>query len=126
MVLAALHLSANHPLPMSELARRVGVTTPTLTSVLSGMVRDELVTRRQDPTDRRTVLIAITQPAIDLLDRLLPVLCRRQARVMAELTDDERRELSRLLAKVRPDCLFPDPPDQAEGPDVPADGPGRE
>jgi DNA-binding MarR family transcriptional regulator len=116
MILAALHLSTACPIAVSDLARRVGVTTPTLTSVLSGMVRDMLVRRSRDPADRRTVLVAIEQSGVDLLDQVLPVLCRRQARVMGDLTEEERRELSRLMSKVRPERLFPD-----QSPEQPAD-----
>ena len=46
---------------MSSLARKVGVTVGTLTIAINGLVRKEYVLRTRSETDRRVVLVSLTQ-----------------------------------------------------------------
>ena len=103
MVLAVLDRVPDQPLPASELAEAAGVTKQTVTSLLDGLERDGFVARQPCPHDRRSVRVRLEQKGRDLLAQILPGMYRRQVEIMVDLTPDERRELSRLLRKVRPD-----------------------
>ena len=46
---------------MSSLARKVGVTVGTLTIAINGLVRKEYVLRTRSETDRRVVLVSLTE-----------------------------------------------------------------
>lgn len=46
---------------MSSLAKKVGVTVGTLTIAINGLVRKEYVTRSRSDTDRRVVLVSLTE-----------------------------------------------------------------
>lgn len=46
---------------MSSLAKKVGVTVGTLTIAINGLVRKEYVTRSRSNTDRRVVLVSLTE-----------------------------------------------------------------
>ena len=52
---------------MSNLARRLRVTTGTLTTNIDRLVVKNFVTRYQEESDRRKVLVKLTEPAYDIL-----------------------------------------------------------
>lgn len=59
-VLYQLSLAAGHRLRMSELAQRLLIVRSTCTRLVDRLVRQELLERRHDPTDRRLVWVALT------------------------------------------------------------------
>ncbi|MER5674513.1 MarR family winged helix-turn-helix transcriptional regulator [Pseudonocardia alni] len=70
------------PLRLSELARREGVTAPTMSRVLSALDDQGMVERAADPGDARGVLVSISA---DGLDRLREVRSQRTALVARRL-----------------------------------------
>jgi DNA-binding MarR family transcriptional regulator len=48
------------PLPAGQLAQRFGVSRPTITRTVDGLVKKGLVERHVDPSDRRLAMIALT------------------------------------------------------------------
>lgn len=91
------------PIPVCKLAELAGVTTPTVSAVLSGMVRDGLIQRVEDPSDRRVVRIEMLPEGQKILDEVLPDLFVHQTAVMSRLDESELKTLMALLAKVRLD-----------------------
>lgn len=97
---------AEEPIPVCKLAEMAGVTTPTVSAVLSGMVRDGLVQRIEDPADRRVVRIALVPEGQRILDDVFPGLFRNHSEVMAGLEDEDLKTLIALLSKVRLDSGY--------------------
>lgn len=91
------------PIPVCKLAELAGVTTPTVSAVLSGMVRDGLIQRVEDPSDRRVVRIEMLPDGQKILDEVLPDLFVHQTAVMSRLDETELKTLMTLLGKVRLD-----------------------
>jgi len=91
------------PIPVCKLAELAGVTTPTVSAVLSGMVRDGLIQRVEDPSDRRVVRIEMLPEGQRILDEVLPDLFVHQTAVMSRLDETELKTLMTLLGKVRLD-----------------------
>lgn len=91
------------PIPVCQLARMAGVTTPTVSAVISGMARDGLIERLEDPADRRVVRIGLLPEGQRILDGMMPERFEHQARVMGGLEPEELRTLIALLGKVRLD-----------------------
>ena len=61
----------NHgPITSGQLAGGLGVTLPTVTSVIDRLVRQGLVERRDDPNDRRRVIVAVTSGGQALVERI--------------------------------------------------------
>jgi DNA-binding MarR family transcriptional regulator len=48
------------PLPAGQLAQRFGVSRPTITRTVDGLVKKGLVERHIEPADRRVAMIALT------------------------------------------------------------------
>jgi len=74
-------------LHMSELSTRLGVSLPTVSGLVDRLVEADLAARRDDPADRRQVIVAITPAGIELLDRFRD-LNARQMRQLLEVLDD--------------------------------------
>lgn len=68
--------------PMTELADFALLPAPTATKLADRMVADNLVYRRADPTDRRRVLVYLTERGRALHARLAASLGRLQAELM--------------------------------------------
>lgn len=54
-------LGRTGPRRLTDLAAVEGVAQPSMTSLVTGLERAGLVERRTDPTDRRVVLVALTE-----------------------------------------------------------------
>jgi DNA-binding MarR family transcriptional regulator len=92
---------AGEPLPPHVIAERLLVTSGTMTSLLDTLERRGLVRRVPHPTDRRKLLIAITDEARTLLDQMLPRVHGASRDAFAVLSDAECATLVELLARVQ-------------------------
>jgi DNA-binding MarR family transcriptional regulator len=69
--LAALTaIAAGEPLAVSELAKRMAVSTPTVSHIVDALDKLGLIARRPDPHDRRVCRLTISDAGADLLDEL--------------------------------------------------------
>lgn len=84
----------------SELAERSGVTRATITGLLDGLERENLVSRENHAHDRRKAVVRLTENGRKLLDEILPGFYEQIANLMVELTEVDKRELIDLLVKV--------------------------
>lgn len=74
-------------LHMSDLSARLGVSLPTVSGLVERLVEAGLASRRDDPSDRRQVIVAITPAGVTMLDRFRD-LSARQMRQLLEVLDD--------------------------------------
>ncbi|MEM6626065.1 MAG: MarR family transcriptional regulator [Pseudomonadota bacterium] len=94
-------LSRGDEQTMVELADRLSVTKRNVTTLIDGMERSGLVVRRPHPTDRRSTLVALTEPGRDayakaarahsaqldaLVDELDPAQLQAFAEALTQLT----------------------------------------
>ena len=84
-----------------ELACRLGVEPPTITKMLRRLENFGLVERRPDPVDARSFRVYLTREGRDLEDPVSRRFVRAEEKTLAGLDPSERRELARLLAKMR-------------------------
>jgi DNA-binding MarR family transcriptional regulator len=85
----------------AALSRRMLVTAGNLTGLVDRAERDGVAQRRPDPTDRRLSRVWLTDKGRQLVQSLLPVHAEHVSELMASLDAAERRELRRLLGKLR-------------------------
>ncbi len=84
-----------------ELACRLGVEPPTVTKMLRRLENFGLVERRPDPADARSFRVYLTPEGRALEDPVSRCFERAEEKTLAALGPSERRELARLLAKMR-------------------------
>ncbi|HEX2855217.1 MAG TPA: MarR family transcriptional regulator [Opitutaceae bacterium] len=88
------------PRTPAELADAAGVTRATMTGLIDTLERDGLVRREPDPVDRRMMSVRLTPKAEAFLKQMLPGHFQTMAKLMASLSETERKTLVRLLNKV--------------------------
>jgi DNA-binding MarR family transcriptional regulator len=84
----------------AQLADSAGVTRATMTGLVDSLERDGMVTRRPDPADRRQLSVELTPIGVGFLNKIMPEHFRRIAALMSVLSENERRTMVRLLAKI--------------------------
>ena len=84
-----------------ELACRLGVEPPTVTKMLRRLENFGLVERRPDPADARSFRVYLTREGEALEGPVSRCFARAEEKTLARLEPSERRELARLLAKMR-------------------------
>ncbi|MEV4460598.1 MarR family transcriptional regulator [Microbispora sp. NPDC049633] len=100
-VLATLFRSnPDHLLCMSDLATAAMVSSAALTNRVDRLVAKGLVRREVSPSNRRMVLITLTDEGRAVVDALLAGHVANEGRMLAGLTDEDRAQLSGLLCKL--------------------------
>ncbi|MBL6620749.1 MAG: MarR family transcriptional regulator [Ilumatobacteraceae bacterium] len=89
-LLATLHREpAPHVLPVSRLAELVLRPMGSITQVVDRLERSGMVARRLDPSDRRRVLIELTELGFEAAERGDKAYRVTRERVLGELSDDD-------------------------------------
>jgi DNA-binding MarR family transcriptional regulator len=96
-----IELWQNDGLRGGELACRLGVEPPTVTKMLRRLEDCGLVERRPDPADARSFRVYLTGAGRALEEPVSRCWERAEETTFAGIDPEERRELGRLLAKVR-------------------------
>lgn len=99
-VLMVLEDAAGRPVRMSDLAAALCVTPRNVTTIVDGLERDGYVVRQPDPTDRRAILLKLTEFGQTHMERIHKLHHAVGETIFAALDADERRELVRLLTKI--------------------------
>ncbi|MCA1668216.1 MAG: MarR family transcriptional regulator [Thermomicrobia bacterium] len=81
----------------TQLARRMKVAVPTMTSMIDGLAERGLVARHPDPADRRQVRIVMTDEGRAVLGRYQAIMHARLRTLIAHLTTAQKK---RLLAAI--------------------------
>jgi DNA-binding MarR family transcriptional regulator len=85
---------------MRDLAHYLRIAAPSATGLVNALVKQGLVVRKPDITDRRRVLLTVSAKGI----RTLADACKRReaafARVIEHLTAADRKELARILSVI--------------------------
>jgi DNA-binding MarR family transcriptional regulator len=85
------------PTRITELAALEAVTQPTMTTLITRLERDGLVTRSPDPGDARAVLAGITDEGRERLSRMRAARAAVLDAALAELEPNEREALEAAL-----------------------------
>lgn len=97
------------PRQVSDLAEGFGVSVPSMSRAVDGLVRKRLATRVEDANDRRVRRVAITAKGKGLVERLLVVRQAGLEAFAATLTAAQRRKLDAAV-----DALMGDREDIAD------------
>jgi DNA-binding MarR family transcriptional regulator len=93
-------LGRGGPSQPTELARALGFTTGGVTAVLDRLERAGYVRRRPDPTDRRRLVVAVTDKTTQRDRDVFGKLVRRTRSVVETYSDAELSLIGRFLEQV--------------------------
>jgi DNA-binding MarR family transcriptional regulator len=85
---------------LRELARTAGVSAPTATRMIDGLVERDLVTRERAADDRRAVRIALTGEGRDALEQHRRRQRARRRALFEQLSVGERRAAAKVLSRL--------------------------
>ena len=89
------------PLPPHEIAERLIVSRATVTGLVDSLERRRLVERRPHPTDRRMLLVEITERGREAVHELRPIVHRHHRIWFDVLDDGEKEVLKEVLERVQ-------------------------
>ena len=85
------------PHSIRHLAEVVGVSSPAVTQLVNHLEEHKMVERRQDPADRRVVLVDYAPGMQDIARRMMEGRRKRLREAVNPLTDEEARALLKGL-----------------------------
>jgi MarR family 2-MHQ and catechol resistance regulon transcriptional repressor len=88
-------------LPITEIASRTVTVVPGMTGVIDRLETAEMVRRDRSAEDRRVIYVEITPKALEVLAKLDKPLMELHAQMVGELNDTEKRDIVRLMEKLR-------------------------
>jgi MarR family transcriptional regulator, lower aerobic nicotinate degradation pathway regulator len=88
------------PIGQADLGRGTGIDRSDLVTWLGELERLGLIERTVNPNNRRRNIVSITRAGKKLLGTLDRVIDEIQERVLAPLSQNERRQLTKLLRKL--------------------------
>ncbi len=87
------------PVSQREISDHLGLDASDVVGVLDILERAGMVERRRDPDDRRRHAVVLTEAGEQAYGRASVLRTQVEARVLAGLDPDERRQLADLLAR---------------------------
>lgn len=99
-LLMLLFREPNHTLIPSELAEKAGVTRGTVTGLLDGLEKTHWIKRQHNQDDRRKLTIILSEEGKERLIQMLPDHFLKTSNLLKSLSDDEKRELNKLIEKI--------------------------
>lgn len=100
-LLRILYFTPDHRLTQVEVAGEMQVTSANVTFLVDGLEKDDLVRRVPSLTDRRTVYVELTDAGLAFAERIVPSLASFLGALMQDFSDEEKRQLSHLLDRLR-------------------------
>ena len=94
------HLKTNGKSRPSDIAKKLGLTPPTLSYLSEKLVKRKLAIRMTHETDRRVVYLDITDEGIDVLNRATHAGEQLRRNLFQKLTEQERNQLMSLYRKL--------------------------
>lgn len=98
-ILALLYFRYNDGLTSSDIAEKRSVSKATLTSVLDHLVREKLIIRLPDPSDRRRQVIRLTTVGFEKMRRMVPQYQSFLNRVLSTVEPEEIEGFLPVLRK---------------------------
>ena len=83
---------------LKPVAEGLGLSLPSASRAVEGLVKRDLVARTEDPADRRQRLLALTESGHRLADRIMAARLEGLGQFAASLDDEERERLDAALS----------------------------
>jgi DNA-binding MarR family transcriptional regulator len=87
---------------LSNLAEHLGLTLPSVSKLVDGLVKQKLVTRKESTADRRRLILELTQAGASIVDAARASARANLAKKLSELSNDELEMISQAMQLLRP------------------------
>ena len=99
---AVLEVAGRGPSRLSVIAAAIGIAQGTASEMADALVREGLLARREDPSDRRAILLEATPLGLAQAERWRGAYEQAAADLFQPLSPAERSQLLRLLEAIEP------------------------
>jgi MarR family transcriptional regulator for hemolysin len=86
----------------SHLAEHLGLTLPSVSKLVDGLVKQKLVTRKGSPTDRRKSILVLTQTGESIVDSARANARTNLAKKMKQLSESDLQTVLQAMTILRP------------------------
>ena len=100
LVLRILRFAGDERKTLNDLRAKLGVTSGTLRALVDGLEREALVARVPHPTDRRAIILELTEKGRTVADSVVASIQRFFEMMFRNFTEDEKKLLNDLLDKL--------------------------
>jgi DNA-binding MarR family transcriptional regulator len=97
---ALLFISKHENVTMTEVAKQFDISLPTATALSDKLVKAGLITRQDDPNDRRIVKLVLTQVGDDLLTEAMKQRRIKVNKMLSYLTLEEKQQLLHIMQRL--------------------------
>jgi len=87
---------------LSNLAEHLGLTLPSVSKLIDGLVKQKLVVRQASTTDRRCLILALTQAGASIVNSALASAQSNLAKNLGSLSDADLETIHRAMILLRP------------------------
>ena len=99
-ILKYLYANQDTPVRQVEIEKYYSLTTPTTLGLLETLEKKDFICRRQNPDDKRSRIIALTDKALEMQEILNALGEALEEKFTRSLTADEHKKLISLLQKL--------------------------
>jgi len=87
---------------LSHLAEHLGLTLPSVSKLVDGLVKQKLINRKESTADRRKLTLVLTQAGAAIVDSARAGARANLAKKLVELPNDELETISQAMQLLRP------------------------
>jgi DNA-binding MarR family transcriptional regulator len=95
-------IQCNPDSSLSSLAEHLGLTLPSVSKLVDGLVKQELVIRQESTTDRRRLTLALTQSGASIVNSARASAQANLTKNLGRLSDDELETICQAMKLLRP------------------------
>lgn len=95
-------------LPLQEIAKRLGITKASTTTLISSLVNKQLISKRNDKKDKRITLVSLTSAGTDLLTETLKQHSLWIEKITNNLSDNDVAIFKKVLSQIYENVLIKD------------------
>lgn len=99
-ILMFLYRSPDQSVRQADIEARFSLTNPTVTGIIQNLEKKKLVQRVENPDDKRSKLLALTEQARAMETKMNELSELREQEITKNLTNDECEQLKLLLKKI--------------------------
>jgi MarR family transcriptional regulator for hemolysin len=89
-------------LSLSHLAEHLGLTLPSVSKLVDGLVKQKLITRKESTADRRKITLVLTSTGAAIVDSARADARTNLAQKLKHLSDNDLETISQAMQLLRP------------------------
>jgi DNA-binding MarR family transcriptional regulator len=95
-------IQRNPNLSLSDLAGHLGLTLPSVSKLVDGLVKQELISRQESITDRRRLTLGLTQNGESIVNSARESALANLTKILSRLSNDELKTVHRAMELLSP------------------------